>query len=161
MIAELELPEYYLESVDIDVSPTVGETVMGVMGSNLELETPSLDDDPKGFHCEASLSLTLFYNRAAPWQVENEEEIEEFGTVETRFRIYLLGEPDELEPYVDEWISTGEYRAVDSEFRHHLESGILQYVIDPIGELLENSYSGIVPRIALTHMATNEGDSGE
>ena len=156
MISDLELPEYYLKSVDIDASPTVGETVVGVIGSNLQLETPSLDNDPTGFHCEASLSLGLFYDGEAPWQVDTDDEVEKFGTVETQFLIYLPGDPDKLEPYVDKWVSTGEYRAVDSAFRHHLESGILQYVIDPIGELLANSYNGIVPRISLTHTGSDK-----
>ncbi|KTG11386.1 hypothetical protein AUR64_03785 [Haloprofundus marisrubri] len=149
MIPTLELPEYYLESVDMDVSPTVGETVVGVLGSNLQVESPTLKDEPEGLQCEAALSLQLFYNGKAPWQVDEEVE-ERFGTVDTEFVIYVPGEESQFEPYIEEWLSTEEYKAADREFRHHLESGILQYILDPIGELLENSYNGIVPRIAFT-----------
>ncbi|WP_254547207.1 hypothetical protein [Halomarina pelagica] len=150
MIPSFELPEYYLKSVDIDVSPTVGETVIGVLGSNLQVEPPIFEEDPEGFQCEASLSLHLFHNGKAPWQVDEEKAEERFGTVDTEFIIHIPGEMATFVPYVDEWITTEEYQDADQKFRDHLESGILQYILDPIGELLENSYNGIVPRISFT-----------
>lgn len=156
MINTLPLPDYYLESVDIDVSPTVGETVIGVVGSSLELADPTLHEGDNGFECEATLSLQLFVDGHAPWQLDDDESGETFGDVETTFRIHVPGSESELKPHVAEWIETEDYGVVDREFRHHLESGILQYIIDPIGELLENSYNGIIPRIAFTHTAADE-----
>ena len=150
MIADLALPEYYLESANIDISPTVGKTVSGVVASSLKLEQPTLTEAPEGFQCEASLTLLLFEDGKAPWQVEDDEKPEKFGTIHADFLIFIPGEPTHLESYVDAWISTGEYQSSEADFRHHLESGVLQYIMDPIGDLLETSYNGIVPRMILT-----------
>ena len=147
MIQELSLPEYYLESVDVDVSPRIGERVIGVVGTNLELENPSIIQDPTGFQCSGTLLLQLYEKGKAPWEVEDSSQTLEFGTVETEFVIYISGDESTLLNYTQEWIEMGEYDLANPDFKTHLESGILQYVIDPIGKLLETSYSGIVPRI--------------
>jgi len=156
MIQDIPLPEYYLESVDIDVSPQIGESVIGVVGTNLELKNPALESDPAGFRCDGTLLLQLFEKGQAPWEVDNFDESSKFGTAETKFVIYIPSTDSPLDDHVDKWIDGGEYSELDADFKTHLESGILQYIIDPIGTLLETSYSGIVPRVTFTPPSEDE-----
>jgi hypothetical protein len=148
MTRRFSLPEYYIQSVNIDMSPIISETVIGTMGTNIQIEEPFLDNNPKGFQCEVALSLHLFSEGEAPWQTEDTNE--PFGTVDVEFVTYVPDEPNVIEPHIEDWISTGEYRTATHDFRHHIESGILQYIINPIGTLVETTYTGMIPRIAFT-----------
>lgn len=161
MIQDLPLPKYYLENVDIDVAPQIGETIIGVMGTNVAFENPRMGENPGGFRCDGKLSLHLYRSGETPWEVDDEDEIDKFGSVETEFTIHIPSESAIVKEHTEEWIETKEYSAVDSAFRTHLESGILQYIIDPIGKLLETSYSGIVPRISFSHSSTEESELEE
>ncbi|QCC49472.1 hypothetical protein [Halobellus limi] len=149
MIPDLELPEYYVESVDIDITPEVGHTVHGQVSSQFTVQNPELCEDPAGLTCEAELELDLYRDGDAPWQISDPDDADEFGHIHALTQIFIPGEPDEFSPHYEEW-NNGSYRDVDREFMQHLESGILHQVISPLGDLVGNSFNGVVPRMIIT-----------
>lgn len=155
MIQNLTLPEYYINSVEIDVTPTVGETVIGTVGSEFDIEKPTFTAEPDGFQCTASLTLELYVDGKAPWQVD---EPTKFGDVDVEFLIHIPESRAEIEGYLGDWADGDPYTEMDEEFRHHIESGILQYIIDPVGDMLSNSYNGIIPRMHFTRPHTQDGE---
>ncbi|WP_424005599.1 hypothetical protein ACOZ4I_20290 (plasmid) [Haloarcula salina] len=152
MIPDLSLPEYYITSVDIDATPTVGKTVIGSVGSEFDIENPTYTSDPEGFQCSASLKLDLYVDGKAPWQVEDPTK---FGEIEVDLLIHIPDEREKIESHVEDWSDDSPYEEVNEELRHHIESGILQYIIDPIGDLLSNSYNGIIPRMRFVHSSAD------
>lgn len=158
MIQDIPLPEYYLESIDIDVSPQIGESVIGVVGTNLELSNPSIEAEPPGFRCDGTLLLQLFEKGQAPWEVDDFEKSSQFGIAEIEFVVYISSTHPIIKENVEPWIDGEVYSELDTDFKTHLESGILQYIIDPIGKLLETSYSGLVPRVSFTPPSEDELD---
>lgn len=149
MFDDLPVPEYYVESVDVDVEPREGETIPGQVAMDFEMSDPEHNEYAGGFRCRASLDMQLYTEENAPWQVESEEETERFGEASMETIVFVEGPQSRFEEYVEAW-EKGGYEALDEEFVHHLESGILQHAISPIGDLLSNSYSGIVPRMVFT-----------
>lgn len=159
MIPDLPLPEYYINSVDINVTPTVGETVVGTVGSEFDIENPKFTSDPEGFQCSATLKLDLYADGKAPWQIDDPTK---FGDIEVDFLIHITESREAIEDYVDDWTADSSYEDIDEDFIHHLESGILQHIIDPIGDILSNSYNGVVPRMIFTRSTAGESnESGE
>lgn len=156
MISDLPLPEYYVRSFDVDVNPTVGETIIGAVGIEFELENPEYIQEPPGFQCDAHLEMELYIDGNAPWQ-SDEEDVELFGSAVTDFLIYLPENGANINEYVQAWVDNGSYHDLDGEVQHHLESGVLQYIIDPLGDMLANSYNGVTPRM----MMTAPGDPSE
>ncbi|WP_265112268.1 hypothetical protein [Halosolutus halophilus] len=149
MISSLELPEYYITSVNIDISPELGQTIQGQVSSQFEVTNPELIEEPDGLTCEAKLELDLYQEGDAPWQVSESETPEEFGRIEANTYIFIPGEHDNFKPNYQRW-EDGSYYDVDSEFRQHLESGVLHRIITPIGDLVGNSFNGVVPRMGMT-----------
>lgn len=160
MIPELAPPQYYVTSVDMDVTPSVGETIVGSVGSTFELSEPRITTDPDGFQCQADLSLSLYERGYAPWDVDNDS-VTMFGEIDTSFLIHIPGEHESLENYVTAWQESDGYYDLDVEFRHHVESGVLQYIIAPVGEMLENSYDGVIPRIVFSGQFDDKPQSKE
>lgn len=154
MIPDLSLPEYYVRSVDIEADPDPGTTVVGEVSSGFDMFDPELSSDPEGFTCEAVLELELYPQEKAPWNVDDTEDSEEFGRVEVHTTVFIPGQQEQLEPYYHTWQS-GDYTDVDQDFSHHLESGLVQQILNPVGDLLENSFSGVVPRLFFTPSAVN------
>jgi len=145
MIPELGVPEYHVQSVDIDAEPTPGTTVVGVVVSTIEIQNPERQDDPAGLVCEASIELELHLQK----EVEDENFDNQFGSIEVDLLIFIPEEDDELAEYVSEWKEHG-YEELDHKFIRHVESGILEDVLNPIGDLLSPSFRGIVPWMQLT-----------
>lgn len=159
MITELAVPKYYIKSVDVDVTPTVGETVIGTVGSTFEPSNPALTNDPQGFQCDAELVFNLYERGKTPWDGTDDSTVKKVGDFQTEFRIHIPDETNKIRPYVSGWLNSNDYADVDDEFRVHLESGILQHIITPLGDLLESSYNGIVPRMILSY-TRDEPESG-
>lgn len=149
MIGDLPVPEYYAEGVDIDVEPKAGETTPGQVSMDFEMSDPEYNEHAGGFRCRASLDMQLFVEGNAPWQVEDEDRTEQFGEASMETILFVAGPKSRFDEYIETWENSG-YESLDEAFVHHLESGILQHVISPIGDLLSNSYSGVVPRMMLT-----------
>jgi len=158
MIADLSLPEYYVRSVNIEANPNLGTTVVGEVSSEFNVFDPELSSDPEGLTCEAELNLDLYPREKAPWNVDEMADSEEFGYVEIQTAVLIPGPQEELEPYYHTWQS-GEYTDVNREFSHHLESGLVQHIVNPVGDILGNSFSGVIPRMMLT--ASVASDSSE
>lgn len=149
MIQDLPVPDYYVEGVDINVEPKEGETIPGQVAMDFEMSDPEYNEYAGGFRCQASLDMQLFTEGNAPWQVEGEDDTEQFGEASMETVVFVPGPHSRFEEYIETWDANG-YEALDEEFIYHLESGILQHVITPIGDLLSNSYSGVVPRMIFT-----------
>jgi len=156
MIPNLSLPEYYVRSVDIEVGPSLGTTVVGEVSSGFDVFDPELSSNPEGLACEAVLELELYPEEKAPWNVEDTANIEEFGYAEVQVAVLIPGPQEQLEPYYHTWQS-GDYTDVDHEFCHHLESGLVQHIVNPVGDLLDNSFNGVIPRMFFTPAAASDG----
>jgi len=156
VIPELSVPEYYVRSVDIEAEPDIGTAVVGEVSSGFDVFAPELSSDPEGLTCEAHLSLELYPTDKAPWNVENTTDSEEFGSADVQTTILIPGPQEQLEPYFHTWQS-GDYSDVGYDFSHHLESGLVQHIVNPVGNLLGNSFSGIIPRMVFTPSVPNSG----
>lgn len=156
MIPDLSLPEYYVHSVAIGASPETGSAVVGEVSSGFDAFDPELSSDPEGLTCEAVLTLDLYSTDKAPWNVEETADSELFGSVEVETTVLVPGPQEQLEPYYHTWQS-GEYSDVDTDFAHHLESGVVQHIVNPVGNLLGNSFSGVIPRMIFTPTAAGDG----
>lgn len=152
MIEGLEAPEYYIHSVDLEVNPTIGQREVGQVGMDFSMEDPKLNESPEGFSCQSILELELYREGGAPWEGEEDSE-SEFGEITIETTIFNPGDHSSFERYVEEW-NEESYQKIDRQFAHHLESGILQNVINPIGDLLSNSFNGVVPRLIFSHPKT-------
>ncbi|WP_418282661.1 hypothetical protein [Halorubrum sp. DTA98] len=64
-------------------------------------------------------------------------------------QILVPGDHEDLSPYYETW-DEGTYTDVDDAFIQHVESGVLHHVITPVGDLVEKSFSGIIPRMVIT-----------
>jgi len=145
MIQELGIPEYHIQSIDIDVEPTIGDTVVGLVFSTIEVTNPEIREEPSGLVCEASIELELHPQR----EVENDNLESLYGTIEADLMIFIPGDIDTLGPYASQWEKES-YEELDNDFIRHVESGILEDVLNPIGDLLSASFRGIVPWMQLT-----------
>jgi hypothetical protein len=165
MIPQLGIPEYYVQSVEIDADPIIGEPVMGSVFSSFNVTDPELRTDPSGLSCRATLELELFPADEALVDtiddINQENDSQRFGSVEVTCLIFVPGEQSDLERYHSTWLEQ-EYEYLDSEFIAHLESGLLREILNPIGRLLSDSFEGIVPWMQLTPMeaqtANREGN---
>lgn len=154
MISEFPVPEYYVKSVDMNIAPRVGQTIVGQVGSELEMSTPTLVNGPEGFQCHLSLELSLYDDGGAPWQVDKDASIVEFGDIKIQAIVFLSGSHTQYRDYYETW-SDGTYSDVDKEFARHLESGILQHLVNPFGELTDRSFNGLVPRMIFSPPETD------
>jgi hypothetical protein len=145
MIPDLDLPEYYITSVDVNVEPEIGHTVQGQVSMSFDMSDPEMYEDPEGLFCEADLDLDLYREGEAPWQTTDSEN-KPFGEIGIETIIFISGTRSEFEPSLSDWEEES-YHDVDEDLKHHIESGILHQIVSPIGDLVENSFNGVVPRM--------------
>jgi len=164
MISEYPVPEYYIDSLNIDVSPRVQNPIQGSVSLEFDMTNPQLVDDPEGFRCLAEIELRTYERGDAPWERDQTDETEEedpHGLIEVSAIVFLPGPQSEYQEYYDSW-DNGSYHDLGDDFIYHLESGILQHIVTPIGDLLENSYTGIIPRMRFSQRADpEESDSDD
>jgi hypothetical protein len=158
MIPEYPVPEYYLTDLDLDFEPRIGETVTGAVTLEFEIDNPEISSNPAGLMCESEFSFDLYVEGEAPWETDEEGDTPSpIGEVRAEADIFLPGPPDRYEDHYETWESET-YESLDTDFIYHIESGILQHVVNPIGDLLSNSYSGIVPRMRFSGPLGDEAD---
>ncbi|WP_436348822.1 hypothetical protein [Natronorubrum sp. FCH18a] len=158
MIPDYSVPEYYIDNLDVDVSPRVQDPIQGSVSLDFDMTDPKLSDAPSGFQCQTRMVFRIYERGKAPWESpELDKQDEPHGSIEVTAIVFVPGPQDEYREYHDSW-SEGSYYDLDDDFIYHLESGILQYIVNPIGDLLENSYSGIVPRMRFSRREESESD---
>lgn len=161
MIPEYPVPDYYLRTLEIDMEPELEDTIIGSVSLDFEMTDPVVSAEPAGFKCEANLEFTLYVQGDAPWETSEDGEAgPPVGNVDVVADVFVPGDHDRYEQYYDSW-ADGEYQDMDAEFIHHLESGILENLLNPIGQLLSNSYNGLIPRMRFSEVRYEDDDANE
>lgn len=138
-------PKYYIQRVDIEAFPVIGQVQEGRLSVNLEFLDPNLNDRNHIFTCDCKLEMDLY----PPKSEERPDYDKKYADIFTRMTIYKEGDPDRLVENYEQW-EDGEYGDMDETFRYNLESDLLLKVISPIADLFEDSHRGISPKISFT-----------
>jgi hypothetical protein len=143
MIPDISIPEYYIESLDLNANPEPSETTVGHVTVEFEMHSPELFDEPEGFASQLELSLELFEGE---WTNDDKKE---FGNVDVEGIVFVEGSRDSLDTFHSQW-TEGSYTDMDGEFIDHIESGILPKLLVPVANLVNNSFDGVLPRMRFT-----------
>lgn len=161
MISGYPVPEYYIDSLDINVSPRIQNPIQGSVSLEFDMTNPQLSNDPAGFRCQTELEFRIYERGEAPWERENPKDVDQedpHGLIEVSAIVFLPGPKNEYQDYYDSW-DNGSYYDLDDDFIYHIESGILQHIVNPIGNLLENSYTGLIPRMRFSRRDDGENSN--
>jgi hypothetical protein len=117
-------------------------------------DTPTYDEEYNGLIFESEIGLTLNCYQP-PFHQTRDSEDEEVGNANVELLIYIEGDEDEFQEYIEVWEEKG-YRSLDWNLRFYIESGIVTEIFGPIGGLVDNSYRGILPGISFTEPPESE-----
>jgi len=151
----MKSPQYYVQSLELELDPNLNDIDFG--GSSLDFE---VDDSPEyrkkddELLFEANLGLEFNCYPASFHDTTRDTE-DEVGSADIEVLVVLEGDEKEFEDYVSVWNEDG-YRAVDWDFRYHIESGFITDVFSPIADVVDNSFRGVLPGLAFTEPPTSE-----
>ena len=155
-------PEYYIESIEGDVEPEVGDRKTVDLAIQFQIKKAEFEDEDKRFvNFDLDMMLELF-----EYEKEDIYDDPEYGQISIGFvaRIDKNEADPEFEEKIDEevwrWDDVG-YEQINKDLRTAIESEIVPQIFRPLDQLFRADFSGILPRVRFSMQSSAGEESDE
>lgn len=160
----MKATRYQVTSVDLSLdNPDLSDIEDGAVKVDFQAGSePEYDDELDALVGAATLNIDLYSHdgMGRPPQGTIGDPDAKLGDISVTFRIILEGNSDTLTTIVTTWQENG-YTALDSDTRFHLESGIGTEIMNPLSDLIDSSFRGLLPHTRFTQGTLDESDNSE
>lgn len=157
---------YQVTSVDLNLNePNLADIEDGAVKVDFQPGSePEFDEELGALVGRATLDIELYSHDGVgrPPQGTVGDPDARLGDISVTFRIILEEEEDddEIEDIVATWRDDG-YLDLDSDTRFHLESGIGTEIMNPLSDLIDSSFRGLLPHTRFTPENIDAGNESE
>ncbi|MFC6974788.1 hypothetical protein ACFQL1_09005 [Halomicroarcula sp. GCM10025709] len=155
----MQATRYQVLAVDLELNdPHLSDIEDGAIGAELTPGSePTFNEELGALVGTATLDIDLYADDEsdrAPAEMVGDSDLQ-LGDIAVDFRIILPEDRDSIEEHLETWQEDG-YHELDSDFRFHLESGIGTEIMNPLSDLIDDSFRGLLPYTRFTPEADAE-----
>lgn len=149
----MQATRYQVTDVDLSLTDTDPYNIEdGAVGVEFTPGSePTYDAELSALIGTAILEIELYRHDGSgrPTPETGHDPDAKLGEISATFRLIVPGDEEELEAIASTWRDEG-YLALSEEIRFHLESGIGTEIMNPLSDLVDNSFRGLLPHTRFT-----------